>query len=254
MSSAGVDESFAASAPFTEEYFDALMESEPGRIGGKQLKKSSIENLIVNRLGVGALQMISLGGFLLQIRDSYYVGEDQKFGQYCYERLGLGTQEALWLIGVFFWARSTNLSSPQIANLGVPKLLLLAEKMAPEVMPQMFDSACDATYPELHKKLKTWAGQNEKKLKWTTKRFRLAADQSGNIEKAIQQCKLDAGTKYDSVALNLICTQYLTDPGIPAIKKTEHYLKSIGLKATLNLVKSAFPGIEFANETGLDED
>ena len=245
MSSAGVDESFTASAPFTEEFFATLMESEPGCIGGQQFKKTNFENLILNCLGVGALQVISLGGLLLQIRDKYYVGDDQKFGQYCYERLGLGTQEALRLIGVFFWARNTNLFSPQIANLGVPKLLLLAEKIAPEAMPQMFDSACNATYPELRKNLKVCAGQNEKKLKWTTKRFRLAADQSGNIEKAIQQCKLDAGTIHDSVALDLICTQYLTDPGFPTKERVRQYLKSIGPDATSDLVKSARPGDDF---------
>jgi len=255
MSSAGVGETFAASAPFAEEFFDALMESEPGYIGGQKFKKSNFEDLIDSCLGVGALQIISLGGFLLQIRDSYYVAEDQKFGQYCYERFGLGTQEALRLIGIFYWARSTNLSSSQIADLGLQKLLLLAEKVAPEAMPQMFDTACDATCPELRNKLKKCADQNEKKLKWTNRHFRLAPDQIDTIETALQVCKKEAGTKSDSVALTWICVQFLSDLGEAAThNKVVYYLESVGLKGTLELVSNIFEGIEFSSEIGTEED
>ena len=239
MSNVGMGE------PFTEAFFETLMSTVSNIADVNQAGFSDAEKLADSCIAFGALQMTVLGGILLYLEENQFVADNPAFGQYCNKRFGLRPKNARYLIQIFNWVRSANHSYSQVIGLGVSKLRLLERKIAPEAMIEMIEFASNATYPELRKQLGKSKEPVEDGSKWSARRFVFAPDQSENIEAAIQQAKEMAGTKYDSVALDLICTQFRTDPGFPTIERVRQYLKSIGPDATSDLVKSADPGDDF---------
>lgn len=159
---------------------------------------------------------LELGGVLRVIRDQSWWEGHKDFGAFVQEKFGFAERKAKYLIEIYTELVTKHIPWDKVQHLGWTKLKDLARVLTLENVDEWALKAEKLTVVELQALLKggtpegdgapsTKTNDDAHKLKFTLK-----GDQVETVTAALNKAKAESNTEYDSTALELICTGYLS--------------------------------------------
>lgn len=197
-----------------------------------------------------------LGGVLKVIYDNSWFDGFETFDAYVAEKFGFQSRKAKYLMEIYTHLVEKQIPWEKVEGLGWTKLKDLARFLTQENVDEWVAKATPVTVVELQKMLKDSAGVGdvnttvEASSDSVTVKFKLKADQQETVQQALAKAKAEAGTEYDTVALEMICTGYLggsVQTAAPTDLNT--VLKAAGWEAVLEAFDKLFPEVSITVET-----
>lgn len=216
-----------------------------------------------------------LGGVFSQVNHKKYFAEYgfNGFKGWVETTYGIQYRKAMYLVQIYDAVRDHDINWDQIKHLGWTKLKTLlnpnSNLITAENLPEWVKKAENMTVLQLESAVKsskgTSAGEqaSEQDMNATTKiTFAAHADQKETIRSALEKAKELSGTSSDTVALEMIATEFLGKPaqavqsiapGVVASSVTQivnkvepEAFKQVGYMAVLEAFEQAFPDIELS--------
>lgn len=189
---------------------------------------------------------LRLGGVLKVIYENAWFEGYETFGSFVAEKFGFQERKAKYLMEIYTSLIDKMIPWEKVSKLGWTKLKDLARFLTPENVDEWVEKAMPLTVVELQQLLKQENASKEKSVSTTddvtTVKFKLKNDQAETIQQALNKAKAEGGTDYDNVALELICTGYLSGSvGGPSLSEL---MKQVGYEAVLEQFDSLFPNID----------
>ncbi len=217
------------------------------------------------------LNKFTLGGILQRIKEEQWFAGHATFGELCEHEFGFSQPQGYRLIQVYNALLDAHLTWAEVEELGWSKVALMCSKLSPDKFSTRVEEFKAMTYLEAKTKLAGEGvddGPPAPKAKILT--FKPHDDQSEIIKSALDKCKKESGTKYDTVALEYICLDYISPskkqvPDKPdtaanhADKVFVERLHSLGIAESLNRLAELDPSadpeslvIAFFQDTGAE--
>lgn len=182
----------------------------------------------------------------------------------------IGYTKAYALMTIYDTLLALQVVWSDVSSIGWSKLAALAPVLTHENKAEWFEYARTHTRAELYMRIAVYKHDTEnvpeedKPTKITDDTvkltFKLHPDQAEIVHFALEKAQLDAGTEYDSVALDAICQSYLgnssygvaqaataqltPEPAIPVDEKFRALAKEIGIEMALTYISEMFPEVE----------
>lgn len=164
------------------------------------------------RLG-GILSLIQSNGWHLDTGH-------ENFRQYVESKANMQYRKAMYLVGIYNGLSSSGVPWEKVKNLGWTMLKELASILTPENVDEWVEIVSTMTVLQAQEYIKVKSagiGSGDSAddaaavdvKKTTTMTFKLHEDQKIAIREALDKNKHEAGTEFDSVALENICIDYL---------------------------------------------
>lgn len=198
-----------------------------------------------------------LGGILSRINGQGWFMDKgyENFRAYIEAETDVGYRKAMYLIGIYNGLVESGVKWEQVKHLGWTKLKDLAPHLTPENVDEwvaMVDGLTTIQIQELIKQKtagaktdESGAETSESAEKVVTMTFKLHADQKQTVREALEKCKHESGTTFDSVALEYIAMNYLGGEskikGAPSLKEQ---MKGKSAEEVLELFGEVFPNVE----------
>lgn len=185
-----------------------------------------------------------LGGVLHVIyTNSWFEGFDS-FDTFVFERFGFQGRKARYLMSIYDGLVTKQIPWEKVQALGWTKLKDLVSILTAENVDEWVAKAKDLTVVQLQAMLKATPNQESEGTTKTTsdtsvKKFILKNDQIDTVNSALAKAKADAGTEFDNVALERLCTAYLSDTG-GQVDLTAA-IKQAGIEDALKIVSELWP-------------
>ena len=213
-----------------------------------------------------------LGGVLHKIQSQgWYLDKGyDNFRAYVESEGGMAYRKAMYLISIYTNLTSAGVSWNSVSALGWTILKDLAAYLTTENVDEWVEALKNMTVLQAQEyiKAKTAAsdGPNNNddtvaSSSLTTITFKVHADQKETIKEAIAKNKHEAGTEFDSVALENICINYLaSDTKVPKkaakVIAIHEQLIGLGIEAAIETFNKAYPdanlSIEPVGQTAVD--
>jgi hypothetical protein len=198
-----------------------------------------------------AFNFFKLGGVLARIRSHRWYDPYETLAEFCETEHGIRPRKAQRLMLIYNSLVEAKIPWDQVKHLGWTKLSIIATLLKQENGQQWIKIAEEQKTIQLidtvKKAMKGAAGEvqsiEDQSAKISTKTFKLHDDQRQTIEAAIDKAKEQAGTQYDSAALELICLDFLGGGG-SKMPSPKDFLQSIGLDAAAKALEDAFPNVD----------
>lgn len=191
-----------------------------------------------------------LGGVLKLIFDQSWFEGAESFDVFVYERFGMKSRKARYLMDIYTELVTKNIPWEKVAHLGWTKLKDLAKVLTAENIDEWVAKAEIATVIELQAMLKATAPADGSAPPTTvddvkTMKFKLKADQVETVQEALNKAKAEAGTEFDNVALEMICTGFLGGSVEVATKEVDlkALFAQVGWETVLMTFGEVFPEI-----------
>lgn len=189
---------------------------------------------------VGEYALFHLGGvFSRMANENWFMGHST-FKACCEIEFGVKYRKAAYLISIFRTINEKGIDYSDVSKVGWTKLKELLPVLTPKNAATWAKKATGMSTVALIEHVKA-AGKGkptEEVPDVSTRTFKLHADQRVVVTAAIDDAKIKGGTDVDSVALELICQDYLGHAKpIDPVKITNAHIKSIaGTKSGLAFV------------------
>lgn len=189
---------------------------------------------------VGEYALFHLGGVFSRMADENWFMGHPTFKVCCETEFGVKYRKAAYLIAIFRSITEKGIDYSDVSKVGWTKLKELLPVLTPKNASMWAKKAVGMSTVALIEHVKA-AGKGSPSTEVadvSTRTFKLHADQRVVVAEAIDNAKLKAGTDVDSVALELICQDYLGhSKPIDPVKITKAHVKSLaGTKAGLAFI------------------
>lgn len=216
----------------------------------ESLNKSSALKLADKLSTENDLNSFQLGGVLKRIYDQSWFEGYETFAAYVYDKFGIRERTAKYLMSIYANLVEKQIPYAKVAKLNWSKLKELA------VLPEFTAETVDDWVAKVEKLTvietqaliaasKAPAGEGAEKTKTTDEivklGFKVHKDQAETITSALSKAKAAGNTDADTVALTLICTQYLADGAVDPTTVIQSAAKALGIEAALGAVAEMFP-------------
>jgi hypothetical protein len=191
-----------------------------------------------------------LGGVLKVISDNgWYEGYDS-FDSFVGERFGFASRKAKYLMQIYVDLVSKQIPWEKVAHLGWTKLKDLSPIITTENLDEWVKKAEALTVLELQALIKGGGEGGTSTTDKTTDdivvlKYKFKQDQAETVQHALAKAKGEVGTEFDTVALENICSLYLSGNmgTITSSMDAESVVKSLGWEQTLVIFDKLFPQI-----------
>ena len=235
---------------------NALVKSESKT--GEILDKDPIHDIIheienLNEKGVyaiiealkdqSAISFFKLGGVLSLAQANSWFDGYANLKEFAEKKYGIEYRNATYWVSIYNNLADSKVPWEKVKGIGWTKLKEIAKILTVENADEWVVIATENNTLQLgeivkaHKKKNSGAlleADDEAKTV-TTKTFKMHDGQRQVIEAAIEKAREAAGTKVDTVALEIISQEYLASPTMLS------RVKSLGLEAAAELLEQAFP-------------
>lgn len=192
----------------------------------------------------------TLGGVLAHI---YYEGiyktvsseyDGKKgFALYTAKELNVAYRKAMYLIDIYTTFRRLGADETQLSRIGWSKAKELTRFATVDNFDELLEAAAGMTREELVPHLRSTyvdaeTGQQVEQIQQQRRTFVLTGDQIQNVEIAISSARQNMDTDSDGVALDAICTEWLTIYGQTEMR-LEDYLRFLEAKFGVKLVPAS---------------
>lgn len=198
-----------------------------------------------------------LGGVLAKIQaDGWYMERGyENFRGFVEAESGLEYRKALYFIGIYNNLVQSGVKWEQVKHLGWTKLKELAAILTPENVEEWAGLAENMTVLQLQAYIKEQKAKvtpaadgpttDDDAKKVTTMTFKLHTDQKATVREALDKCKAETGTEFDSVALEHICLDYLSgDSALKKMPTLAQLMKGKSAEEVLEAFSTVFPNVE----------
>jgi hypothetical protein len=196
---------------------------------------------------VGDYATYHLGGVFCKMIDENWYGEHSDFRQTVEVDFGVKYRKAAYLMRIYRTITDKKISWEQIAGCGWTKLKELLPILTPANASKWAEKAKGMSTVALTDHVKNALAKGKgndpdaaSDNPVSTKTFKLHDDQKKVVMDAISDAKQKAGTEVDSVALELVCQDYLgaSKPINPVSVAKKHFKDVAGTEAGLKLLLS----------------
>lgn len=197
-----------------------------------------------------------IGGTLSAIsaQKFYKVAGFENFNEFVETVYGMKRRKAQYWIRIYDDLIESDVPWDKIKDVGWTKLRDLAEILTPENVDEWVKRALSYTRLQLREAIaKAKVGSlatsgitptDDEKSNVTTYSVKLYDDQKTLIREAIAKARAEAKTKFDSVALEAICMNYLSGGNVSKLVSLKAVTKKYSPEEVLMALESAFPGFE----------
>jgi hypothetical protein len=234
----------------------------------ENLTASAARKMAAELVEAGEFELFRLGGVFSVVNNSKFFLEYgfQDFKAWVEAEHGIKYRKAHYLAAIYEYVIEFKLDWAKIQKLGWTKLKTLLNPATQLVtqanMDEWIEKAENMTVLQLEDyiKAKTSDGQNaietDAGKTVTTLTFKLHTDQKETIREALEKAKEMSGTQVDTVALQLIATEFLGKPSAhqaPPASQTSVIdypvaFKAMGIMSVLEILDKAFPDVKIAVE------
>jgi hypothetical protein len=218
----------------------------------ENLKKEPALKLIQDLIEQGDVTEFKLGGVLSLVQANGWYAPYASFREFVEKEHGLHYRKATYLIEIYNRLGQSGVPWSKVKSIGWTKLKEIAKVLTVENVDEWVQIASNSNTLTLIDTVKAHLskdapkGEQEQASKTvTTKTFKVHEDQKATIEAALAKARDQGKTSVDTVALELICMDYLG--GVTIDQK----LKAMGLEAAANALAKAFPDANI--DVGLPE-
>lgn len=218
----------------------------------ENLKKEPALKLIQDLIEQGDVTEFKLGGVLSLVQANGWYAPYASFHEFVENEHGLHYRKATYLIDIYNRLGQSGVPWSKVKSIGWTKLKEIAKVLTVENVDEWVQIANSSNTLTLIDTVKAHLakdapkGEQEQASKTvTTKTFKVHEDQKATIEAALSKARDQGKTSVDTVALELICMDYLG--GVTIDQK----LKAMGLEAAANALAKAFPDANI--DVGLPE-
>lgn len=196
-----------------------------------------------------------LGGVLALIKAQTWFDGYESFSLYVFEKFGFKERKADYLIRIYDNLVTRQIPWEKVSVLGWTKLKDLAEILTTDNVDEWVDKASKLTVLELQAAIAakpvgdatgtTNASDGIEKMV-----FKFKSDQKTTVEAALNKAKAEGGTEHDTVAIEMICANFLSGGTLTNSSKPtmEVVLNTFGFEELLNAVSEKYP--EFDIQAG----
>lgn len=212
---------------------------------------------------VGDYALFHLGGVFARMADEgWYMGHSD-FKKCCEAEFNVRYRKAAYLMKIFRTITEKGIDWQDVSKVGWTKLKELLPVITPQNAKAWAEKAANlSTYALIEHVKSTKADTPTPVKEVATKTFKLHADQKQIVEEALKDAREKADTDVDSVALELICTQYLSEGGITIATKpnpvdakkvmqdffAENAKTKAGIQTIVDLLTEYFPDTDVSLE------
>jgi hypothetical protein len=192
-----------------------------------------------------------LGGYLSKIQsEGWFMNKGyENFKAYVEAECSIKYRKAMYFIGIYNGLVESGVPWSKVAHLGWTKLKELAGILTPDNVDEWVTAAEGMTALQLIEYIaKATKGQaagsstenaQEEAKQTSTKTFKLHKDQRETVDEALAKAKHTGATEHDSVALEMICMEYLGSA--PKIVDLKAVMESKSMEEVLQAMQEAFP-------------
>lgn len=191
-----------------------------------------------------------LGGILRRIYENSWFDGHESFGAYVAAEFGFQERKAKYLMKIYENLVDKMIPWEKVSVLGWTKLKDLSEILTPENVDEWVAKAEPITVFELQQLLKgdktDSSGTSGKTTSDITPvKFQFKPDALETVQTALAKAKGETGTEYDSVAIENICSGYLSGSisGGGSVS-LESMMKDAGYEKVLEIFDTLFPEID----------
>jgi hypothetical protein len=219
----------------------------------ENIKEQEARALVGKLAEQSEITFFRLGGVLSVIQANSWFSPYASFKDYVEKEHGLHYRKASYWVSIYNGLVESKVPWEKVKHLGWTKLKELVPVLTASNVDEWVAiaeksntiSLIDAVKASV-KKDAPKAIEDQSSTTVTTKTFKIHDDQKATIEAAIAKAKQQSGTTYDTVALEYICSDFLSGQTI------EQRLKTMGIEKALAAVEAAFPNakieVEIAEE------
>lgn len=201
-----------------------------------------------------------LGGLLATIQSHGWFGGYASFKEMVQTKYGLHYRKAMYLIQIYTDLVKNQIPWEKVKGLGWTKLKEIAPILTQENVDEWVAKALVLTVLQLQEAVKahlnkgTDADEGDTITSTvTTMTFKVHQDQKETIRSALDKAKAEAGTEFDTVALEAICIGYLggaTDVNASEVSKPtlKDLMKGMSPEDVLMVFEQCFPEINLTVE------
>lgn len=212
-------------------------------------------NMVKDLLEQDDFNEFKLGGLLTVIKDKGWIAEYPNFRQFIEAEFGLAYRKAMYCMALYRDLVESGVLWDQVKHLGWTKLKELAPFLKPDNAPKLIAKAEQLTVLQLIEFLAKMSagtalkGTEQDEPTTATMTFKVHKDQRETIAEALTKAKKQGKTDVATVALELICLDYLGGGGkvvLPEItvEVMGEAMKKIGINKTLEAFEKVWPEIE----------
>lgn len=228
--------------------------------------KAQAEKYVRNAHEDEGLGQYRLGGALSRIKEKqWYAPEYETFREYVEDRLGISYRAASYHIKIYEVLTDLGIPWSKVRDVGWSKLKELVRIIDADNLDGWLAFAKASTLVQVVEAVREALAANEGDgpsqtapkdgSKTSRMSFTLHEDQRSTIAKALDAAMEDAETESDAVALETICSTYLSEPPTgksepakqPSLKQM---MKKAGPEKTVEIFEAVFPDLELAFAEG----
>lgn len=190
-----------------------------------------------------------LGGVLKVISDNGWFEGFDSFDSFVNERFGFQPRKAKYLMQIYVDLVSKQIPWEKVHHLGWTKLKDLSPIITLENLDDWIAKAEVLTVLELQAALKGGSSETQTSNKTTDDivalKFKVKQDQAEIIQHALAKAKGEIGTEFDSVALENVCSLYVSGNmgDLSAKVDLKEVMKAAGWEQILTVFDELFPQI-----------
>jgi hypothetical protein len=252
----------AAKVKITDETVDAIASVAKSI---ENLSKDAAYAAIPALLDDVNLNYFKLGGVLSVIRDNKWWHDQYgeiPFMEFLEKHFGLHYRKAMYLIQIYNDLIESGVKWDQVKEIGWTKLKEISSIITPDNVVEWVELAKVLNTIQLAERVSAAKAQTletsgkipedapDVSVSSTSKiSFKVHEDQKATIELAISKAKGEAGTEYDSVALEAICLNYLSGGKTTKPKSLTEILSTHGPEEVLKAFEKVWPAIDITVES-----
>jgi len=189
-----------------------------------------------------------MGGYLVVVSNNSWFEGYESFDAFVAEKFGFKARKAHYLMDIYKNLVDKQIPWEKVEHLGWTKLKELADILTLENLDEWVAKAEMLTVDQLRAAIKA-KPEGEGAIKTTDDivklgPFKVKPDQAETITHALAKAKGEVQTEFDTVALENICSLYLSgNMGVIATSDPETTIASIGWEKTLEIFDKLFPEI-----------
>ena len=231
----------------------------------ENLKEPEARKLVVELREAGDFGFFKLGGVLSVIQTNGWFAPHATLKEFVEAEHGLAYRRAMYWVAIYNSLVASGVAWEDVKEVGWTKLKEIAPVLTKANVKTWVKTAKKNSTLQLIEIVKAHVEAEKQKtigtqeggpevapaLPVTTKTFKVHADQKKTIDEALSKAKEATKTEYDTVALEMICLDYLGGTGTSATVAGR--LQKMGLEDALKAFEEAYPNVNLTAEVNEEQ-
>lgn len=183
----------------------------------ENLQEAEVQESLKALLEETEFNSFRIGGLLSMAQRNQWFGGKESLKDYVKAEFGMEYRKAMYLINIYNDLSDAGIPWDKVKDLGWTKLSRLSHILTLENVDEWVEKAKHLTVAQLEDAIKAASLSGTAPVDTTqptstvkTMSFKLHSDQQETVKEALAKAKGEFGTEVDTVALDAICTGYLT--------------------------------------------